>query len=148
MWRQRARSAAPRILAGLSAVVLTVTSFAYSPLAVSATPTQGGPGMALRIWLLLAFVIVSAVSTWMLVVGRESLAVRLAINLSCGFNLIWIFSFVGPPVVVASVLAAGLATVPAPRHLLTILIGVAAAGLCAGLLVLRFTQPPGEHIFG
>jgi len=104
--------------------------------------------MVLRIWLLLAFVIVSAVSMWMLVVGRESLAVRLAINLSCGFNLIWIFSFVGPPVVVASVLAAGLATVPAPRRLLPILIGVAAAGLCAGLLVLRFTEPPGEHIFG
>ena len=61
----------------------------------------------------------------------------MATNLSCGFNLIWIFSYVGPPVVVASVLAAGLATVPAPRRLLPILMGAAVAGLCFGLLALR-----------
>jgi hypothetical protein len=133
VWRQRARSAAPKLLAGVSALVLTGVAL-YSA-AVAVLPQQG-TGMVIRIWLLLAFMVVAALSSWMLVVGQESLLVRLAINLSCGFNLIWIFSSFGPPVVVASVLAAGLATVPAPRRLLPILIGAAVAGLCLGLLVL------------
>jgi hypothetical protein len=63
--------------------------------------------------------------------------VKVAVNLSCGFNLIWIFSFIGPPVVLASVVAAGLATVPAPRRLLPVLLGAAVTGLCLGLLVLQ-----------
>jgi hypothetical protein len=144
VWREKARSATPRILAGLAATILTATAFIYTPIAVAVSPSI----FAIRVWLLLASVIVSAVSTWMLVVGRESSLIRIAINVSCGFNLVWIFSFVGPPVVGASVLAAGLATVPAPRRLIPVLIGVAVAGLCLGLLVLRSTQPPGEHIFG
>jgi hypothetical protein len=133
VWREKARSAAPRVLAGVAALVLTVTTFIYTPIA------SQGSGLGIRIWLLLAVMIVSAVSTWMLVVGHVSPVVKVLINLSCGFNLVWIFSSVGPPVVVASVLAAGLATVPAPRSLLPMLIGVAVAGLCLGLLVLRFS---------
>lgn len=134
MWRQKAGSAAPRLLAGVSALVLTAVAL-YS--ATVAVLPQHGLGIAIRIWLLLGFMILAALSSWMLVVGQESLLVRVATNLSCGFNLIWIFSYLGPPVVVASVLAAGLATVPAPRRLLPILIGAAVAGLCLGLLALR-----------
>jgi hypothetical protein len=122
-------------LAVASAVVFTVFAFLYSPTAVAATSQSHG--IQIRIWLLVAFVIVSAVSTWMLVVGRQGLLVKVAVNLSCGFNLIWIFSFIGPPVVLASVVAAGLATVPAPRGLLPVLVGSAVAGFCLGLLVLQ-----------
>jgi hypothetical protein len=119
-----------------SAVVFTVFAFLYSPTAL-AVPASLAQGYRIRIWLLLASVIISAVSAWMLVVGQHRLAVRLAINLSCGFNLIWIFSVIGPPVVLASVVAAGLATVPAPRGQLPLLVGAAVAGLFLGLLTLR-----------
>jgi hypothetical protein len=122
-------------LAVASAVVFTVFAFVYSPTAVAAS-TQSH-GIQIRIWVLLAFVIVSAASTWMLAVGQQNLSVKVAVNLSCGFNLIWIFSFIGPPVVLASVVAAGLATVPAPRRLLPVLLGAAVTGLCLGLLVLQ-----------
>jgi hypothetical protein len=133
VWREKARAAAPRVLAGVAALVLTGATFIYTPIASQGTST------GLRIWLLLAVMAISAVSTWMLVVGRQDLPIRLLINLSCGFNLVWIFSAVGPPVVVASVVAAGLATIPAPRSLLPALIGVAAGGLCLGLVALRFS---------
>ncbi len=75
---------------------------------------------------------------WMLVAGQQSTLLKLAINVSGGFNLIWMFSFFGPPVVVASAIAAGLATVPAPRRLLPMLVGAAVVGLCLGLLALQF----------
>jgi len=130
----------------LAALVLTVVAFIYTPIVVT-TSSQAG-SVSIRLWLLLPMVIVAAVSTWMLVVGRHSLVVRVAINLSSGYNLIWIFSFIGVPVVLASVLAAGLATVPAPRQQLPILFGVAIGGLVLGLLVLILTQPPGQRIFG
>jgi len=130
----------------LAALVLTVVAFIYTPIVVT-TSSQAG-SVSIRLWLLLPMVIVAAVSTWMLVVGRQSLVVRVAINLSSGYNLIWIFSFIGVPVVLASVLAAGLATVPAPRQQLPILFGVAIGGLVLGLLVLILTQPPGQRIFG
>lgn len=146
MWRERARGAAPRILAAVAALVLTVVAFIYTPIVVT-TSSQGGSA-SIRLWLLMPMVILAAVSTWMLVVGRHSLLVRVAINLSSGFNLIWIFSFIGVPVVLASVLSAGLATVPAPRQQLPILFGVVIGGLVLGLLVLILTQPPGERIFG
>jgi hypothetical protein len=133
VWREKARAAAPRVLAGVGALVLTGTTFIYTPVA------SQGTGTGIRIWLLLAVMAISAVSTWMLVVGRQDLPIRLLINLSCGFNLVWIFSAVGPPVVVASVVAAGLATIPAPRSLLPALIGVAVAGLFLGLVALRFS---------
>lgn len=137
MWRQRARSAAPRVLAAVSALIFTVVAFIYTPIA--ATAGSGGT----RLWLLLPCVILGAVSTWMLVVGRENQVVRLAINFSSGFNLIWIFSVIGPPVVLASVLAAGLVTVPAPRRLLPTLFGVAIVGLVLGLVALILTRPTG-----
>jgi hypothetical protein len=137
VWQQKARSAAPRVLAIAAAVVFTIFAFLYSPTAFVATATQQGQGTQIRIWLLLAFAILAAVSTWMLVIGRQEQAIRAAINFSSGFNLVWIFSFIGPPVVLASVVAAGLATVPAARRQLPILIGAAVAGLCLGLLVLR-----------
>jgi hypothetical protein len=146
MWREKARGAAPRVLAALSALVLTAVAFVYTPI-VFTTSTQGSSA-SIRLWLLLPMVILAAVSTWMLVIGRQNLVVRMAINFSSGFNLIWIFSFIGPPVVVASVLAAGLATVPVPRQQLPTLFGVAIGGLALGLLVLILTQPPGERIFG
>jgi hypothetical protein len=133
VWREKARAAAPRVLTAAAALVLTATTFIYTPIA------SQGTGTGIRIWLLLAVMAISAVSTWMLLVGRRDLPIRLLINLSCGFNLVWIFSAVGPPVVVASVVAAGLATIPAPRSLLPALIGVAVAGLCLGLIVLRFS---------
>jgi hypothetical protein len=114
-------------------VILTAVAF-YS-VAVAVLPQA--PGIAIRIWLLAAFMVLAAVSTWMLVVGQEGLLVRLAVNLSCGFDLIWTFSSFGPAVFVACVVAAGLATVPAPRRLLPMLIGAAVAGLCVGLLVLQ-----------
>jgi hypothetical protein len=136
VWQERARSAAPRLLALASAVVFTAFAFLYTPTALAISASLG-QGYKIRIWLLLASVIISAVSTWMLVVGQHRLAVRVAINLSSGFNLIWIFSVIGPPVVLASVVAAGLATVPAPRRLLPWLVGVAVAGFCLGLLALR-----------
>jgi len=121
------------VLAVISAVILTAVTF-WSAAVVFLPQT---PGLKIRIWVLLAVMALAAVSTWMLVIGRQGLLVKLAINVSCGFNLIWMFSFFGPPVVVASVVAAGLATVPAPRRLLPALIGSAVAGLCLGLLVLQ-----------
>jgi hypothetical protein len=136
VWQERARRSAPRILAIAAAAVFTVFAFLYTPTALAVRASLG-QGYQIRIWLLVASVVISAVSTWMLVVGRQSLVVRLAINLSCGFNLIWVFSSVGPPVVLASVVAAGLVTVPAPRRQLPILVGASVAGLCLGLLALR-----------
>jgi hypothetical protein len=136
VWQEKARRAAPRFLAIAAASVFTVFAFLYTPTAF-AVPATLGQGYQARIWLLLASVIIAAASTWMLVVGQQSPFVRLAINFSCGVNLIWIFSFIGPPVFVASVVAAGLATVPAPRRQLPILIGAAVAGLCVGLLALQ-----------
>jgi hypothetical protein len=124
------------VLAITAASVFTVFAFLYTPTAF-AIPISLGQGYQARIWLLLGCVIIAAISTWMLAVGQRSLVVRLAINFSCGVNLIWIFSFIGPPVFVASVAAAGLATVPAPRSQLPFLIGAAVAGLCLGLLALQ-----------
>ncbi len=142
----KARSAAPRILAVVSSLVLTAAAFLYTPIAID-TASQG-PGMAIRTRLIVAVLVLSAVSNWIQAVRPKKRIVQLAINASSGFNLIWIFSFVGPPVVLASLLGAALATVPAPRRFILILIGVAAAGLGLGLLLLRLTEPPGEHIFG
>ena len=136
MAEEKARRAAPRVLAITAASVFTVFAFLYTPTAF-AIPASLGQGYQARIWLLLAPVIIAAISTWMLVVGKRSLFVRLAINLSCGVNLIWIFSFIGAPVFLASAAAAGLATVPAPRSQVPILIGAPVAGLCLGLLALQ-----------
>lgn len=143
---QKARSAAPRILAVVSSLVLTAAAFLYTPIAID-TASQG-PGMAIRTRLIAAVLVLSALSNWMQVVRPKNRIVQLATTASSGFNLIWIVSFVGLSVVVASVLGATLATVPAPRRFIAILIAVAVAGLALGLLVLRLTQPPGEHIFG
>jgi hypothetical protein len=143
---QKARSAARAVLAAASALVLTAAAFLYTPVALEAS--QQGPGMAIRTRLIVAVLMLSALSNWMQAVRPKKRIVQLAINASSGFNLIWIFSFVGPPVVLASLLGAALATVPAPRRFILILIGVAAAGLGLGLLLLRLTEPPGEHIFG
>lgn len=145
---RNARSAAPRILAGASALVLTAVAVLYATIVTDTSQGQQGQRMATRTQLLLAVLVISAASTWLLAARPPSRAVRIATTVSCGFNLIWIVSVVGLPVVVASLLGALVATVPGPRRLSAILIAVAATGFGLGLVVLRLTQPPGEHIFG
>lgn len=145
-WLRKAVSGAPRFLAGASAVILTGAALLYAPIPFDAAVQ--GPGMVIRTQLILAAVIVSAISTWILAIRPESQVVRLATSASSGFNLVWIFSFVGLPVVLASLLGIAVATVPVPRRLVLALIAVAVAGFALGLLMMRLTQPPGEHIFG
>jgi hypothetical protein len=35
-----------------------------------------------------------------------------------------------------------------PRRFAVAVVSVAVAGFCLGLVLLRLTEPPGEHIFG
>jgi hypothetical protein len=65
-----------------------------------------------------------------------------------GFNGIWMFSFVGVPVVVASLMAIVVSAVGVPRRLAAAIVSLALVGFGVGLVVLRLTEPPGEHIFG
>jgi hypothetical protein len=132
-------------LAGASAVVLTGAALLYAPIPFDAA--LQGPGMVIRTQLVLAVVIVSAIATWMLAMRPENQVVRLATSASSGFNLVWIFSFVGLSVVLSSMLGIAVATVPGPRRLGLALVAVAVAGFALGLLMMRLTQPPGEHIF-
>lgn len=134
---------ATRVAAGAAAAVLTLAVLLYAPIAV----TTSEDGMAVRTHVLLAVLAVSAVSTWMLAVRRGGLAVRFVVNLVNGFNVIWLFSFVGLPVVVASLVAMVIASL-GPRRLVAPLVAASLAGLATGLLLLRLTAPPGEHIFG
>jgi hypothetical protein len=145
---RKATSAVPRILAGASALVLTAVAVLYAPVVIGGSQGQQGQAMATRSQVILAVLVISAASTWLLATRPASRAARIATNASGGFNLIWIFSFVGLPVVLASLLGALVATVPGPRRLIAILIAATAIGFGLGLVVLRLTQPPGEHIFG
>jgi hypothetical protein len=73
---------------------------------------------------------------------------RLVSSVAGGFNGIWIFSFVGLPVVGASLIAIFVSAVGVPRRLAAAVVALAVVGFGIGLVVLRLTQPPGEHIFG
>lgn len=146
MWRQKAQRTVPRVLAGAAAAVLTVAAFLYVPIALASAAQ--GPAMAVRTRLVLVVLILSATSTWLLAIRPTGPVGRFATNGSTGFNLIWIFSFAGLPIVGASLLAAVVATVAAPRRLLPELVASAFVGLGLGLLLLILTEPPGEHLFG
>jgi hypothetical protein len=140
------RNATPRILAGASALVLTAAAVFYAPIAMNVG--QPANGIDTRTAVLFAVLVISAASTWLLAAGRGSRGVRAAASVSCGFNLVWFVSFVGLPVVLASLLGAVIAAVPGPRRFSGVLIAVVAIGFGLGLLLLRLTEPPGEHIFG
>ncbi|MEP6752399.1 MAG: hypothetical protein ABI959_06600 [Candidatus Dormiibacterota bacterium] len=78
----------------------------------------------------------------------DRLPSRLVTAATAGFNLIWIFSFAGVPVVLASILGVLVAAVGVPRRILATVVAVAAVAFSLGLILLRVTEPPGEHIFG
>lgn len=143
---RKAWSAAPRILAAASALVLTVAAVFYTPIVLGLG--QHGYGLGIRTNVLLVVLVISAASTWLPVAGRGGRGVRLVTSVTCGFNLVWIFSVVGIPVVTASLLGAIVAIVPGPRRFAAVLVGVAALGLGLGLLMFRLTEPPGERLFG
>lgn len=102
----------------------------------------------MRAHLLLVVVVVSAAGTWILTIRPDRRAARLVTSAAGGFNGIWIFSFVGLPVVVASLIAILVSAIGVPRRLAVALVTLAVVGFCFGLLVVRLTEPPGEHIFG
>jgi hypothetical protein len=143
---RRAWSAAPRVLAGLSALVLTTAAVFYTPIVMGLG--QQGNGIETRTAVLLAVLVISAASTWLPLAGRGGRGVRVITSATCGFNLVWIVSVVGIPVVTASLLGAVVAVAPGPRRFSAVLIAVVAIGFGLGLLLLRLTEPPGEHIFG
>jgi hypothetical protein len=135
---QKTWSRSLRVVAGLSAALLTVAAVLYAPIAETAVRTQ----------LVLAVLVVSAAATWIMAIKPASGAVRLVSSIVSGFNGIWIFSFAGLPVVVASLIAIFVSAVGVPRRVAALVIALAMVGFGAGLVVLRLTEPPGEHIFG
>jgi hypothetical protein len=143
-WR-KTWSFSRRVIAGLSATLLTIALALYGPIGLG---TQSPTEMVIRTHLIWAVLVVSAASTWILTAMPDSRTPRLASSVACGFNGVWIFSFVGPPVVIASLIAIFVALVGVPRRLVIALITVAVVGFVTGLIVLRVTEPPGEHIFG
>ena len=142
---QKTWSFSLRIVAGLSASLLTVAAVLYAPIGLG---TQSPTEMAVRTHLLLAGVVVSAAGTWILAIRPDSRGARLVSSVVGGFNGIWIFSFVGLPVVVASLAAIFVSAVGVPRRLAAAIVTLAIVGFGMGLVVLRLTQPPGERIFG
>ena len=134
-----------RVLTGLSATVLTAAAFLYAPIALTA---DAPPEMVVRTHLLLVLVAVSAVSTWIVAIKPQRYAARLVAGVAGGFNCIWIVSFVGPPVVLASLVAIVMSAIGIPRRFAVAVVAVALVGFCLGLVLLRLTEPPGEHIFG
>jgi hypothetical protein len=143
---RRAWSGAPRVLAGLSALVLTTAAVFYTPIVMGLG--RQGNGIETRTAVLLAVLVISAASTWLPLAGRGGRGVRVITSAACGFNLVWIISVVGIPVVMASLLGAVVAVAPGPRRFGAVLIAAVAIGFGLGLLLLRLTEPPGEHIFG
>lgn len=142
---QKTWSRSLRVVAGLSAALLTVVAVLYVPIGLG---TQSPTEMAVRAHLLLAVLVISAAATWILVIKPESRVARLVSSMVSGFNGIWIFSFVGLPVVVASLIAIFVSAAGVPRRLAVAVVTLAIVGLGVGLVVLRVTEPPGEHIFG
>ena len=134
-----------RVAAGLSAAVLTVGAVLYAPIGLG---TQSPTEMAVRTHLLWAVLVMATASTWLLTFKPDGRAPRFVASAAGGFNGIWIFSFVGLPVVVASLIAIVASAVGVRRRVAVMVAAVALVGLGLGLLVLRITEPPGEHIFG
>jgi len=145
MSRQKAWSRSQRAVAGLSAALLTAAAVFYAPIGLG---TQSPIGMAVRTHLLLAVVIATAAGTWIVAIRPHDRIARLVASVAGGFNGIWIFSFVGLPVVVASLVAIVVSAIGVPRRLAIAVVTTAIVGFAAGLIVLRLTEPPGEHIFG
>jgi hypothetical protein len=142
---QKTWSGSLRVVAGLSAALLTVAAVLYAPYGLG---PQSPAGMAVTAHLLLAVVVVSAAATWLVAIRPDSRVARAVSGAAGGFNCIWIFSFVGLPVVVASLVAIFVSAIGVPRRLAIAVVTLAIAGLGLGLVVVRLTQPPGEHIFG
>ncbi len=142
---QNAGSLSLRVSSGLAAVLLTLAALLYAPIGLSAQSTAG---MAVRTHLLLVVVVVSATGTWILTIRPDRRVPRLVSSVAGGFNGIWIFSVVGLPVVVASLIAIVVAAIGMPRRLAVTVVALALVGCCLGLIVVRLTEPPGEHIFG
>ena len=134
-----------RVGAGLSAALLTVAAVLYAPIGLG---TESPTEMALRTHLIWVVVVIAAAGTWILAIRPDNRAARLVASMVGGFNGIWIFSFVGLPVVVASLMAIVVSAVGVPRRLAAAVVTLAIVGFGVGLVVLRLTQPPGEHIFG
>ena len=104
--------------------------------------------MAVRTHVLWAVLVISAAATWIFVFRPGNRLSRFVIGFVSGFNCIWIVSFVGLPVVAASLVAVSVAAVPSSRRWIPVLLALAVFGLGLGLVMLRLTEPPGEHIFG
>jgi hypothetical protein len=143
-WR-KTWSVSRRVVAGLSAALLTVAAVLYAPIGLG---TQSPAEMAVRTHLLWGVLVMATAATWLLAFKPDSRAPRFVASAAGGFNGIWIFSFVGLPVVVASLIAIVASAVGVPRRVAVMVAAVALVGLGLGLLVLRITEPPGEHIFG
>ncbi len=138
-------SVALRLAAGLAAIVFTAASSLYAPIGLG---TQSPAGMEVRtqaVWVLL---VASAAATWLVAIRPALRSPRLLSSATAGFNLIWIFSFAGPPVVLASLAAICAATVGPPSRLTVAGLAAAISGLVLGLIFLLLTEPPGEHLFG
>lgn len=142
---EKTRSASLRLGAGASAAVLTAAAILYAPIGVG---TQSPTEMAVRTHLFFAVVLTSATGMWIVTVRPRVDAARLVSAATAGFNCVWIFSFVGVPVVVASVVAISVSAVGVPRRRTIAAVALASAAFVLGLVVLRITEPPGEHIFG
>jgi hypothetical protein len=125
--------------------MLTAAAVLYVPIGLG---TQSPTEMVVRTHLLFAVVILSAAAGWIVAISPDPRIPRLVSSAAGGFNGIWIFSFVGLPVVVASLLAILVSAIGVPRRLAFTVVTVAVVGFGLGLLVLRLTQPSGEHIFG
>jgi len=134
-----------RIIGGLSAGLLTAAVALYAPIGLA---TQSPTEMTVRTHLFLAVLVVSAAGTWIVAITPHASIPRLVSSLAAGFNGIWIFSFIGLPVVVASLIAIFVSAVGVPRRLAAAVVTLAIVGFGLGLVVLRLTEPPGEHIFG
>lgn len=142
---EKTRSASVRLGAGASAAVLTAAVILYAPIGLG---TQSPTEMAVRTHLLFAMVLASAAGIWILTIRPRANAARLVSAATAGFNCIWIFSFVGLPVVVASIVAISVSVIGVPRRRGIAAVVLAIAAFVLGLVVLRLTEPPGEHIFG
>src|SRR5690348_15095861 len=123
---ERTRSVSVRLGGGASAAVLTAAAILYAPIGLG---TQSPTEMAVRTHLFFAAVLASAAGMWILTIRSRANAARLVTAATAGFNCIWIFSFVGLPVVVASVVAISVAVVGVPRRRAIALLALAIAAL-------------------
>src|SRR5256885_648869 len=140
MASQRAWATSGRVVSGVSATLLTAAAALYAPIALGEDPLLG---MTIRTHVIWSVVLVAAASTWMLALLPHRSTPRLVSAFTGGFSGLWIFSFIGPPVVVASLVAIVMSGVGVPRRLTVAVVALAIVGFGVGLVVLRMTQPPG-----